>query len=130
MIQPDVGRYKIAALFKFTVIEDPNALKEDLLAICKTRGIIGTLIIANEGINGTIAGPEEQLDDFLDGLLAEQRFHGMELKFSFSDEQPFYRTRISVKAEIVTMVYSSLPIPYTLHPVLYTLHYTHYTHSL
>lgn len=96
--------YKIAALFKFTVISDPTKLQQELLTLCKQGGIIGTLIIAKEGINGTIAGFEEELDSFVNGrLLSDPSFQGMEIKFSYNDEQPFYRTKITVKPEIVTM---------------------------
>lgn len=95
--------FKIAALYKFVNIEDPESLKVELLAVCKELNIIGTLIIATEGINGTVAGPVEGIDKLMARFESDQSFKGMELKFSYADEQPFYRTRISVKNEIVTM---------------------------
>lgn len=96
--------YKVAALYEFLKIEDPLALKERIEQECRKKDILGALILAPEGINGTISGQEQNLDDIIRVLKAF--FTNMELKYSFSEDEPFNRLRIRVKPEIVTMDYS------------------------
>ena len=93
--------YKVAALYEFSPVNSPDCLKLELERECRKREISGGLILAEEGINGTIAGSEENLDAIL-SILSET-FNHMELKISYSEEEPFNRLRIRVKEEIVTM---------------------------
>lgn len=95
--------FKIAALFKFTPIDDPVAFKQSLRALTGKFNILGMLILATEGINGTIAATEEDLMKFLEEFQSDPKFQGLELKFSFNETQPFYRMRISIRKEIVTL---------------------------
>ena len=96
-----VEGYKVAALYQFKALDDPGGFCEHITNECKQRSITGALILAREGINGTIAGRPEQMDQVL--ALLRDHFDDMELKFSFVDEEPFHRLRIRVKKEIVTM---------------------------
>lgn len=96
-------RYKVIALYKFTTIASPAALKKELFFLCDEHKIGGTMIIAHEGINGTIAGKEEDVKLLEDRLLGDPIFAGIEMKSSYAETQPFYRIRISIKPEIVTM---------------------------
>jgi UPF0176 protein len=100
--------FKIVALYKFALIEDPVKLKEELISLCGQLSISGTLILAEEGINGTVAGSELNANVLIDRFLNDPLFKGMEIKYSFADEQPFYRMRISIKKEIVTMGCSNI----------------------
>lgn len=95
--------FTVAALYKFVHIDDCPHLQESLKEKCKFFGIIGTLLIATEGINGTVAGDPKALNNFLDFLKSDIRFADIEIKFSTADERPFYRLKIRIKNEIVTM---------------------------
>lgn len=96
--------YKITALYKFFENPNPEDFKEKLKVLCKEFGVTGMLIVAREGLNGTIAALADNMDAFLPRLFAlEPQLSGLEIKFSYSDEQPFYRMRIAVKREIVTL---------------------------
>lgn len=94
---------KIAALYHFVEIADVEALKEWLRSIAQKHALQGMLILATEGINGTVAAEERELDLFLEELTSDQRFAEAQVKFSFASEQPFYRMRISIRSEIVTL---------------------------
>lgn len=93
----------VAALYKFVSLPDYEALKPKILDQLLSRGIRGTLLLALEGINGTVSGDREQLIEFLEWLQADVRFAGIDFKLSYHREQPFNRTKVKLKKEIVTM---------------------------
>jgi UPF0176 protein len=93
----------VAALYQFVRLPDYEALREPLLSKCSEEGIMGTLLLAAEGINGTIAGNRESVDRLLAYLKEDERFAGVEHKESFYAEMPFYRMKVKLKREIVTM---------------------------
>ncbi|MFM5893007.1 MAG: rhodanese-related sulfurtransferase [Novosphingobium sp.] len=93
----------VAALYKFARFPDPAALRAPLLALCKQRGIKGTLLLAREGINGTVAGSAEAVAAMIDHLRGLPDCAELEVKFSPADEMPFHRMKVRLKAEIVTM---------------------------
>lgn len=93
----------VAALYKFVALPDYEALREPLLERCLELGIKGTLLLATEGINGTVAGTRAAIDALLDYLHADARFAGLEYKESLYETPPFYRTKVKLKKEIVTM---------------------------
>ncbi len=93
----------VCALYKFVQLEDFASLREPLLDLMEQHDIRGTLLLAAEGINGTIAGPREGIDAVLGFLEADGRFEGISAKESFDDEQPFLRAKVKLKKEIVTM---------------------------
>ncbi|WP_439106344.1 oxygen-dependent tRNA uridine(34) hydroxylase TrhO [Congregibacter sp.] len=93
----------VGALYKFVVLEDYESLREPLLEQCREHGLKGTLLLAEEGINGTVAGSREALDAVLDWLRADPRLVDLEHKESLHDEQPFLRMKVKLKREIVTM---------------------------
>lgn len=95
--------FTVAALYKFSRIDDPAALKPPLAAFCCARGIKGTLLLANEGINGTVAGNAEAIAALMAHLDAMPEFAGLEAKFSTAEEMPFHRMKVRLKKEIVTM---------------------------
>jgi UPF0176 protein len=94
---------RIVALYRFTHMADPVALRAPLAQLCEAHGVCGTLLLAPEGINGTIAG----LDDDIDAVLAELRAlpgcAGLDVKDSRAATMPFLRLKVRVKREIVTM---------------------------
>ena len=93
----------VAALYKFVALEDFHQLREPLLDRCIAAGTRGTLLLAREGINGTIAGSREALDEVLAYLRSDPRLADLEHKESVDDHMPFYRMKVKVKKEIVTM---------------------------
>ncbi|MDU8942472.1 oxygen-dependent tRNA uridine(34) hydroxylase TrhO [Ovoidimarina sediminis] len=95
--------YVVAALYRFTRVENPAGLKPALLDACVAGGVTGTLILAEEGINGTIAGPEAGIGAVLDHIRGLPGFAALEVKFSTAAEAPFQRMKVRIKREIVTM---------------------------
>jgi UPF0176 protein len=93
----------VAALYKFVTLEDFHELREPLLDACIASGARGTILLAHEGINGTIAGTREAIDQVLAYLRSDPRLADLEHKESFDDHLPFYRMKVKLKREIVTM---------------------------
>ena len=93
----------VAALYKFVTLKDFMALRQPLLAAMKAHGVKGTLLLAEEGINGTISGTRAGIDGFLRELKSDTRFADLDHKESFCDENPFYRSKVKLKKEIVTI---------------------------
>ncbi len=95
----------IAALYHFFDFDDFEAWRPRLQALCDEAQLRGILLVAHEGINGTVAGPEAGIQHLLTTLRADERMAGLVAKFSFADENPFRRetVRVRLKKEIVTM---------------------------
>lgn len=93
----------VAALYHFTRIEDPAALQPQLREVCDKNGILGTLLLAREGINGTIAGSRAGIDAVLQFIRNLPDMAALEHKESFAEAQPFYRMKVRLKKEIVTI---------------------------
>ncbi len=93
----------VAALYHFTKFADHIALQEPLLKLCRAQGIKGSLLLAFEGINGTIAGPRGGIDAVLAHLRALPGCIDLEHKESIASEMPFNRMKVKLKKEIVTM---------------------------
>jgi UPF0176 protein len=102
-----MSRYLTAALYKFVSLPDYKTLQAPILEACMQHKIKGTLLLAEEGINGTIAGLPENIHGLLNYLrtnpLFENRFADLEHKESFASEHPFYRMKVKLKKEIVTL---------------------------
>ncbi|MEM7666184.1 MAG: rhodanese-related sulfurtransferase [Pseudomonadota bacterium] len=94
---------QVAALYRFTPFEDPAALKAPLLAACESAGVKGTILLAKEGINGTIAGSPSAIAATLDHIRAMPDCAELEVKYSTAAEMPFNRLKVRLKREIVTM---------------------------
>lgn len=97
------NRFVVAALYKFIVIEDCPALQTELRDICHKYGIMGTLLIAKEGLNGTISGTSSAIDRIVAWLRAHPDFSDIDIKFSYHASMPFHRMKVRLKSEIVTM---------------------------
>jgi len=93
----------VAALYKFVTLDDYQALREPLLDACIAAGVRGTLLLAREGINGTIAGSRRGIDAVLGYLRSDPRLADLEHKESRDEQMPFYRMKVKLKKEIVTM---------------------------
>jgi UPF0176 protein len=99
--------YKVAALYQFVALPDFRELKDPLHKLCSDLGIKGSLLLAHEGINGTVAGLGEAIDTLMaelqEGALFGGRLDNLELKFSSASEMPFRRMKVRLKKEIVTL---------------------------
>lgn len=99
----DTANYVIVALYKFVTLDDYQELRETLLEMLKSNEILGTLILASEGINGTVGGSRDAIDLLLKFLTDDPRFEDLVWKESYFDDPPFRKTKVKAKAEIVTM---------------------------
>ncbi|MFD0982311.1 oxygen-dependent tRNA uridine(34) hydroxylase TrhO [Tropicimonas aquimaris] len=93
----------IAALYHFTRFDNPDALRAPLKALCEAEGVRGSLLLAAEGINGTIAGPPDGVARVLAHIRTLPGCEGLEWKESQAEEMPFGRIKVRLKREIVTM---------------------------
>lgn len=95
--------YCVAALYHFARLSDYTQLREPLQKVCDLHEIKGTILLAEEGINGTVAGTDAAIDELLTFLRADPRLVGLEHKESRAEAMPFYRMKVRLKKEIVTM---------------------------
>jgi UPF0176 protein len=97
------GPIEVAAGYRFVELADPHALRESLARSAAAAGLKGTVLLATEGINFTVAGPMQALRGWLDALQADTRFAALPLKRGRSDAMPFQRLKVKVKPEIIRM---------------------------
>jgi UPF0176 protein len=97
------GQFQVAALYRFCRLRDHESLRAPLAAFCCARGIKGTLLLAPEGINGTVAGTPEDIAALIRRLEDVPELAGLDVKYSTAEEMPFYRMKVRLKREIVTM---------------------------
>jgi UPF0176 protein len=93
----------VAALYRFTRFADCPALQRSLAAACERHGVKGTLLVAPEGINGTIAGSAAAIGHVLVAIHGLAGCEDLQVKFSSAAAMPFHRMKVRIKAEIVTM---------------------------
>lgn len=98
----------IATFYKFASLENLSAKQQSLREYCQANNIKGTILLASEGINGTIAGSRENIDKVLAYLRSEPNLVDLEHKESYSDVFPFERLKIKIKSEIVTFGVSTV----------------------
>ena len=95
--------YYVAALYKFYSIRDPEKLQNEIRAKLKSLSIYGTILVGEEGINGTISGKDLKIESALAYIKSIQGFSQIDIKFSQSEVNPFVRLKIKLKKEIVTI---------------------------
>jgi UPF0176 protein len=93
----------VATFYKFVKLEDYQEKKEILLSFCERQGIKGTILLAAEGINGTIWGTRQGIDAVLELLRSDSRLANLEHKESYTEASPFERMKVKLKKEIVTL---------------------------
>ncbi|MBT7720790.1 MAG: rhodanese-related sulfurtransferase [Halieaceae bacterium] len=93
----------VAALYRFVALDNYREMREPLLDECLAAEVKGTLLLASEGINGTIAGARKGIDRVLGYLKGDPRLAQLDHKESFDESMPFYRMKVKLKREIVTM---------------------------
>jgi UPF0176 protein len=95
--------YSVAALYKFSTIKNPELLHNEIRIKLKKLSIYGTILVGEEGLNGTISGSENNLNKAIDYLKSIDGFSNIDIKFSKSFKNPFIRLKIKLKKEIVTI---------------------------
>ena len=107
MQQKYLPKYLTAALYKFVSLPNYAALRANIHAACEAHAIKGTILLASEGINGTIAGLPDDVHNVLHFLRSDPQFNGafadLEHKESYAETHPFYRMKVKLKKEIVTL---------------------------
>jgi len=93
----------IVAFYHFVALDDYRELKSPLLQLCQSQGIKGSILLAPEGVNGTASGCRNGIDSLIDWFNRDSRFDGINLKESYDNDQPFYRMKVKLKKEIVTL---------------------------
>ena len=93
----------VAAFYKFIHLSDPVAVQRDLQKACESAGILGTILIAHEGINGTVCATREGICALMAHFADSPNFSDIQPKYSFAKEPAFYRMKVRLKREIVTM---------------------------
>ncbi|WOG26569.1 rhodanese-related sulfurtransferase [Endozoicomonas sp. 8E] len=93
----------VCALYKFVNLDNFESIKPELLKVMEDHGVHGTLLLAREGINGTVAGTRNAIDQLLVWLKSDPRLAELEYKLSYTEAMPFKRTKVKLKKEIVTM---------------------------
>lgn len=101
--KPVTSPIRIAALYRFARFDDPTALRAEIRAWCAELYIRGTLLLAREGINGTVSGGEAAIDTLITRLRTLPGCADLEVKYAWVDGHPFGRMKVKLKREIVTM---------------------------
>ena len=99
--------FKIATFYQFKSLNNLNQFSKLLKSFCKDKQILGSIIIAPEGINGTIAGLPNSIDEFVN-YIEKLKFENLNIKYSKTSKMPFYRNKIKIKKEIVTFLNESI----------------------
>ena len=95
--------FVVCALYKFVALPNFEALRKPLLEVMEANEVRGTLLLAAEGINGTVSAKRQGIDNLLAWLDTQENLNDIVTKESYDDECPFYRTKVKLKKEIVTM---------------------------
>lgn len=95
--------YRIVAFYKFVPLSQLEAMRDDLLAFCDGQGLRGTILLAAEGINATLAGTHDALDAVMAYVKAKPEFHDLEWKESSAESMPFGRMKVKLKRELIPL---------------------------
>jgi len=100
--------FSVCALYKFVRLDDFEEIQDPLKLFLESLNIRGTLLLAKEGINGTISGDKDNILKAIDHLQSDKRFRELEIKYSYSKKPPFKRLKVKLKKEIVTLGVSDI----------------------
>ena len=99
----DDKRYTVAAFYQFVSLNNIKYLQTELKKICQKHGIFGTILLAREGINGTVSGNQSSVNSLFKWFDRQPSFHKIQVKYSNSNSLAFNRLKVRIKKEIVTM---------------------------
>ncbi|MEY2440317.1 MAG: hypothetical protein QOI34_1702, partial [Verrucomicrobiota bacterium] len=98
-----MDKWSVILFYKYVPITAPNEFAAEQRSLCSSLGLKGRILIAVEGINGTLAGPAVAVERYISSLKAEARFADIEFKFSMGDSETFPKLVVKVRPEIVTL---------------------------
>ncbi|MBV1700687.1 MAG: rhodanese-related sulfurtransferase [Hyphomicrobiales bacterium] len=98
-----MNHIEINAFYRFAPLRDPAGLRELIAGLCQRLDLCGILLVASEGINGTVAGTPEAMTQFREGIASICEIEPLEPRVSHADRKPFLRMKVRLKAEIVTL---------------------------
>jgi UPF0176 protein len=101
--ESQMSQVVVCALYKFVALPNFEAIRQPLLTVMENADIKGTLLLAQEGINGTVAGSQASIEALLAWFETQEGLSNIVTKLSFDEAMPFYRTKVKLKKEIVTM---------------------------
>jgi len=101
--QTTSGDFLVAAFYKFIELRDFRELRDSLQQRCEELGLLGSILLAREGINGTVSGTDANVDALFETLRSDPRLQDLNYKESRAREQPFYRMKVRLKKEIVSL---------------------------
>lgn len=99
----ETSRFRVAAFYRFAGVARPEALRAELKEVCGALNLRGTILVAPEGLNGTVAGRHDAVDRLVGRLRSVPGFAALEVKYSDASGMPFHRMKVRLKREIVTM---------------------------
>jgi UPF0176 protein len=95
--------YTVAAMYKFAALPDFETLQAPLQAVCRSNEVMGTILLAEEGLNGTVAGPKKGIEAVIAHIQSDTRFENISIKYAYAEKMPFHRMKVRLKKEIVTL---------------------------
>lgn len=95
--------YQVLLYYKYVKIEDPETFRDQHLAFCKDLGLKGRILVSEEGLNGTVSGPIEKTEAYMEAMHAEERFSDMMFKIDEADEHAFKKMHVRYRPEIVSL---------------------------
>ncbi len=96
-------QYTVIAFYKFLELTNISDLQSALTQFCKQHSILGTILLADEGINGTIAGSSQDIGAIVAFLHSHEAFATLEFRYTYADFNPFYKMKVRIKKEIVAL---------------------------
>jgi UPF0176 protein len=96
-------RYLVAAFYKFVPLPDYREVRESLQQRCTELNLLGSILLAEEGINGTVSGHRRDVIRLFEGLRSDKRLRDLHYKESWAENQPFHRMKVRLKKEIVSL---------------------------
>lgn len=101
-------RWRVCSFYRFVPLAGPDALRDAIQERLSRHGLVGTILLAGEGINGTVSGTPEETGRFLDWLQTRPGLSDLDARKSWADAAPFKRARVKIKREVVTMGVSGI----------------------
>lgn len=106
----DTNQVVIAAFYHFANLDNFEDMQPVLKDFCNEREMKGTILLAHEGINSTISGSRQAIDELMDFLRSDERLKGLEWKESYAEFQPFQRMKVRLKQEIVRLAVDDIDV--------------------
>src|SRR5699024_8385192 len=98
-----MGKYQVLLYYNYVKMDDPEGYVKEHKAFCQELGLKGRILVAEEGINGTVSGTIEATKSYMDAMHADPRFSEMPFKIDQADQHPFKKLKVKHRPELVTL---------------------------